>query len=324
MRRSSSATFTFALFANSLIIVGVFTGCSSDDSTGAEGSLDANGDGVADGLGVLVDDAFDIDADGVVDGPGVDTDGDGVADAVGVDTNGDGIVDSLDTDGDGLVDVGGNGGDVDSGTGGDSLTATGGAASTPTGGTSSSGGGDSTGSGGTDASSGGSPASGGTGSSEGTGGDAPEPTGKCAPTKDWPAASTKLELEVLKLTNEVRAKEQNCGGTVMPPVGPLTMEPILACAARLHSKDMDARMFFAHLNPDMEQPNDRIWGLDYPGNAIGENIARGNAAAAATVQQWVNSPLHCKVMMNGDFTQLGVGYYGGGMFGHLWTQNFGG
>src|SRR5262245_36251294 len=75
------------------------------------GGLDQNKDLVADDLGGLVDgngdgfgDQIDINHDGVMDGPGVDTDGDGTADALALDTDCDGFYDSIDTNGDGISD----------------------------------------------------------------------------------------------------------------------------------------------------------------------------------------------------------------------------
>ena len=219
--------------------------------------------------------------------------------------------DSNDTksqDVEGNIDAGGEGNVTGTGTGGNS---------------SSSGGSDSSSSGGSSTSSGGADATGGSAPADGTGGGGEQPAGKCAPTANWPAASTQLEAEVLTLTNEARAKGQNCGGKNMPPAGPLVNDSILTCAARLHSIDMDDRMFFTHQNPDGDNPDDRIWGLNYPGNSIGENIARGNGEAKATVDQWIGSPIHCEVLMNANFTKLGVGFVEGGMFDYLWTQNFG-
>ena len=54
-------------------------------------SLDEDGDGLADGVGTIVSDSYDIDGDSKDDGSRVDTDGDGKADAIAYDTDGDGV-----------------------------------------------------------------------------------------------------------------------------------------------------------------------------------------------------------------------------------------
>ncbi len=58
----------------------------------------------------------------------------------------------------------------------------------------------------------------------------------------------------------------------------------------------------------------------YTWSAAGENIAGGNTTAAATMDQWMNSPGHCRNIMNGDYVNLGVGHVAEGA---LWTQVFG-
>jgi hypothetical protein len=74
--------------------------------------LDDNGDGLADDLGAFVDangdrkaDMFDINGDGKVDGPAVDTTGGKTPNAIALNIDCDGVYESLDTDGDGLPNL---------------------------------------------------------------------------------------------------------------------------------------------------------------------------------------------------------------------------
>lgn len=134
---------------------------------------------------------------------------------------------------------------------------------------------------------------------------------------DWAAT----EHKVVELVNELRADGATCPstGTEMPPVGPLQMDEVLRCAARLHSKDMDERNFFAHDNPDGEGPTQRIVDAGYTGTPGGENIAFGFATAEAVVNTWMTSDSgHCENMLNGQYTDIGVGRYE-----TYWTQKFG-
>jgi uncharacterized protein YkwD len=149
-------------------------------------------------------------------------------------------------------------------------------------------------------------------------------SGYCEPTNDWMGAWSTLEEEVLVLVNERRSEGANCGSEgSFGPTGPLTMQPLLRCAARLHSKDMVDRDFFDHTNPDGESPWDRMDKAGYGGYSnAGENIAAGSATAAGVVDQWMGSDGHCSNIMSPDFEEIGVGYYPGGDFGHVWTQVF--
>lgn len=131
------------------------------------------------------------------------------------------------------------------------------------------------------------------------------------------------ERRILALVNEMRTAGGACPSGSFGPPGPLTMNPALRRAARLHSEDMAINDYFSHQGLDGSSPWDRIVAAGYDGMAIGENIAAGNAAAEATFEQWVESDGHCRNMMARNTTQIGVGAAMGGSFGAYWTQTFG-
>lgn len=146
----------------------------------------------------------------------------------------------------------------------------------------------------------------------------------CEEVASWDPAWVQLELDVLELVNQHRANGANCGSEgSFGPAPALTMNPALRCAARKHSKDMNDRMFFDHVNPSGESPWDRMQQAGYSYSAAGENIAGGSPDAAGTMNQWMESDGHCANIMNPSFEEIGVGYYPGGQWGHLWTQAFG-
>ncbi len=164
----------------------------------------------------------------------------------------------------------------------------------------------------------------------GDSGDPPPPSDEvpdnayCSGVADWSDAHTQLENQILEIVNQRRAAGANCGSAgSFGPAGPLTMAPALRCAARVHSQDMVDRNFFDHTNPSGESPFQRMAEAGYNYSTAGENIAAGNSTAAATMDQWMNSDGHCGNIMNPAFTELGVGYYPGGQYGHMWTQVFG-
>ncbi|RMG95645.1 MAG: CAP domain-containing protein [Deltaproteobacteria bacterium] len=155
--------------------------------------------------------------------------------------------------------------------------------------------------------------------------DVPTDIPYCQPVVDWDPSWAAREEAIVELVNMYRAQGADCGQYGwMGPASPLVMQPNLRCAARVHSKDMADRGFFDHVNPDGEDPFDRMMKAGYSFFTAGENIAAGNDTAEATMQQWMNSDGHCRNIMNPDFAEIGVGYYPGGQWGHLWTQTFGG
>ncbi len=122
-----------------------------------------------------------------------------------------------------------------------------------------------------------------------------------------------IEKQVLELVNEER-KKQN--------ITPLEWNDDLANLARAHSEDMVERNFFAHVNPDGQDPFERmkIYGIDYYYAA--ENIASGQMTAKAVVNSWMASEGHRDNILNPNLTELGVGTARGGELGFYWTQCF--
>ena len=130
-------------------------------------------------------------------------------------------------------------------------------------------------------------------------------------------ASTPEELaaEVVRLVNVERAKEG---------LAPLGTYDSLTRAAQIRAPEIVT--LFSHDRPDgtscftaMDQT-----GATKGAYTWGENIAAGNATAAATVEQWMNSPGHRANILNAKFTHIGVGYQhsAGSTYGHYWVQMF--
>ncbi|MFF8936752.1 CAP domain-containing protein [Streptomyces paradoxus] len=126
------------------------------------------------------------------------------------------------------------------------------------------------------------------------------------------AGESAAAAQVLSLVNEERAKV-GCS--------PVAANSALAGLAQDYSEDMAARGFFDHTDPSGRTPWDRAEKAGIS-NLGGENIARGQADAAAVMDAWMNSPGHRANILNCDFKTLGVGVeFGSG--GPWWTQNFG-
>jgi uncharacterized protein YkwD len=147
----------------------------------------------------------------------------------------------------------------------------------------------------------------------------------CNPVSNWSQSWIDKELEVVDLVNVARAQGGNCGAEGnFAPSGPLTWQPNLTCAARVHSKDMADNNYFSHTNQQGNGPGWRLGQAGYNGGGWGENIAAGYPDPANVVQGWLDSDGHCANMLNGSFTLIGVGYASGnGQYGSYWTQTFG-
>ncbi|MET7489252.1 CAP domain-containing protein [Streptomyces sp. NPDC005538] len=145
------------------------------------------------------------------------------------------------------------------------------------------------------------------------------PSAKPTPTPTHSAAApvtvsaeAAAEAEVLKLVNEQRA---------IVGCSPVAANSALTDLAEAFSTQMADEGFFDHTDPSGATPWDRAEKLGIT-NLGGENIARGQADAAAVMDAWMNSPGHKANILNCDFKTLGVGVHLG-TGGPWWTQDFG-
>ena len=130
-------------------------------------------------------------------------------------------------------------------------------------------------------------------------------------------ASTPEELaaEVVRLVNVERSKEG---------LSPLGTFDSLTQAAQIRAPEVG--VLFSHDRPD---GTSCFTALDQTGAkkgayTWGENIAAGNATAAETVAQWMNSPGHRANILNPKYTHIGVGYCydATSTYRHNWVQMF--
>jgi uncharacterized protein YkwD len=131
-------------------------------------------------------------------------------------------------------------------------------------------------------------------------------------------------LEVFQLVNEVRAKGATCGTTSYAPTSPLTLNSKLTRSAQKHSEDMAAAGVMSHTTPEGAihytpgwNVGQRIGAEDYQWQRWAENIAWGYRSASSVMQAWLNSPGHCRNIMNPAVTELGLG-----LSQNYWTQVF--
>lgn len=103
---------------------------------------------------------------------------------------------------------------------------------------------------------------------------------------------------------------------------PLTLDTgKLRDVARAHSRDMFARGYFAHENPEGKTPFDRMQEGGVTFLAAGENLAFAPDVEIAH-KGLINSPPHRKNILDPDFRRVGIGAISAGFRGEMFTQNF--
>ncbi len=116
-------------------------------------------------------------------------------------------------------------------------------------------------------------------------------------SSDW-YASAVLPAVLIDLTNSNRENES---------LGKLERSPVLDEAARMKAEDMASKEYFAHDSPEGLTP--WYWfgkaGYDYA--YAGENLAVHFSDSGEVVKAWMHSPGHRANIMNGHYTEIGIG-----------------
>jgi uncharacterized protein YkwD len=135
-----------------------------------------------------------------------------------------------------------------------------------------------------------------------------------AADKDEKPKLSKSEETILRLTNELRAKEK------LPP---LAHNALLREAAQKHSENMAKQGKLDHVLDD-KNPADRVDATGYKKTFVGENIASGQRLTPAKAfDLWVDSPPHKKNILGDKFDEIGIGIATDDKGGIYYTQVFG-
>ena len=136
------------------------------------------------------------------------------------------------------------------------------------------------------------------------------------PEKDNSAPESAVSQQaeaVLQLVNQERSKQG---------LGSLKLSTTLTDIATTKAKDMAVNNYFSHTSPTYGSPFQMLqhFGVSY--RSAGENIAAGQKSPQEVMNAWMNSSGHRANILNGSYTELGVGYYQGGSYGTEWVQLF--
>lgn len=104
-------------------------------------------------------------------------------------------------------------------------------------------------------------------------------------------------------------------------LSPLVVDSRLTDVARSHSRDMFARGYFSHINPDGQNPFDRMKAAGISFIAAGENIAYAPTTNLADIGL-INSPEHRANILSPDYGHVGIGIIDGGVYGKMFSQEF--
>lgn len=115
-----------------------------------------------------------------------------------------------------------------------------------------------------------------------------------------------IKQQMLEWVNQFRASARLCGEYgFLGPSGPVTWNEQIDAAASAHSKDMAFHNFFSHTGSDGSNAGTRMIRYGYSAGFWSENISAGWPDTASVVNDWMESPGHCKNIMNPQFKEMG-------------------
>lgn len=152
---------------------------------------------------------------------------------------------------------------------------------------------------------------------EGGGSDSLVPVGDCR--------LSVLDERYLARLNEVRAEARFCGDTFYQAVDPVVWNCTLEGAAETHSEDMGDNNFFSHSGSDGLRVGARADAAGYDWVMVGENIAVGFSSVNSVMQGWLDSPSHCRTIMNGNYQETAMSLHlpSGADYSSYWTMLMG-
>jgi uncharacterized protein YkwD len=107
---------------------------------------------------------------------------------------------------------------------------------------------------------------------------------------------------VEQVTREANAVRDDKG---LPP---LHCAQKLAEIAQAHADDMCEKNYLSHTSKDGRTMVDRARNAGFDFMTLGENVAMGQRTPEQVHASWMDSKMHRRNILNGEFSRLGVGY----------------
>lgn len=127
-----------------------------------------------------------------------------------------------------------------------------------------------------------------------------------------------LNDNFLSALNEIRQSGCQCAR----PAGPLKFHPLLASSALAFATDMVNYDYFDHADRQGRDVAGRIDEIGYRWMSVGENLGINQKTVAEIIQDWLDSPSHCRMMMDPTFTEAGIARYKNVWVLHLGKPEF--
>lgn len=135
--------------------------------------------------------------------------------------------------------------------------------------------------------------------------------------KDLSAANaSRYAAQISALIQVINIERGNAG------LSQLTMNANLNLVSGYRSSECAANLIFSHTRPDGSRFSNVTLAYGIPYSTIGENLAKDYTTAQEVITAWMNSPIHCKNILNPAWTTMGVGLATDRNGSVYWTATF--
>lgn len=114
------------------------------------------------------------------------------------------------------------------------------------------------------------------------------------------------KAQILDAINKARSQARSCGINQYNAAPNINWDNRLFFAADKHSLDMATHNFFSHTGSDGSSSSQRATAQGYSWNFIAENVAAGQTSLDQVVSGWLQSPGHCKNIMDARAQDIGL------------------
>lgn len=118
--------------------------------------------------------------------------------------------------------------------------------------------------------------------------------------------------------NKIRMNGAVCGGRQFPAVEAITWDTLLVASASIQAHRMHKYNFFSHVDNHGEDVTHKMDRVGYNWQVAGENLGEGQRNFDQVLEDWMDSPPHCELIMDERMKEMGI--YRKERF---WVQHFG-
>lgn len=123
-----------------------------------------------------------------------------------------------------------------------------------------------------------------------------------------------MNEEFVQKLNGIRLHGCSCG----KPTTAVSRHPLLEKSAQNYARKIMREKHFDHIDLQGYGVGHRVDKVGYPWIKVGENLGKNQVDIDQLLTDWIKSRTHCELLMNPEFTEVGLGRQG-----KIWVLHMG-